>query len=170
VTAVPAAAPTTHPGYAAPTPPPSYAGLATRTIAFGLDAAALNGVALLVGVLVGLGLSVLHLPSAAKAAIAVAGGVLYVVWTIGYFITFWSTTGQTPGDRMMHIRVVDGRQAQPLRPVRAALRLAGLVLAVIPLLAGVWMMLWDGRRRGLHDRIARTVVVHAAPPPAPGRR
>jgi uncharacterized RDD family membrane protein YckC len=154
VIAVPAAALTTRSG---------YAGLATRTIAFGLDAAALNGVALVVGVLVGLGLSVLHLPPAAQAAIAVAGGAVYVVWTIAYFVVFWSTTGQTPGDRWMHIRVVDRREAGPLRPVRAALRLGALVVAVIPLLAGVWMMLWDSRRRGLHDRIARTVVIHYAP-------
>src|SRR3954466_301119 len=78
-----------------------YAGLATRTIAFGLDAAVINGAALAVSVLVGLGLSVLHLPSGAKTAIAVAGGALYLLWTIGYFVTFWSTTGQTPGDRVM---------------------------------------------------------------------
>jgi len=138
-----------------------YAGLATRTIAFGLDAAVINGAALAVSVLVGLGLSVLHLPSGAKTAIAVAGGGLYLLWTIGYFVTFWSTTGQTPGDRVMRIRVLDGSGHAGMRPLRATLRFVGLVIAVIPLLAGVVVMLWDRRRRGLHDRIARTVVVHA---------
>jgi hypothetical protein len=40
-------------------------------------------------------------------------------------------------------------------------RFAGLILATIPLFAGFWIMLWDGRRRCLQDRLARTVVVHA---------
>jgi uncharacterized RDD family membrane protein YckC len=149
-----------RPVAAVPRTTTDYAGLATRTIAFGVDAAAINVVALAVGVLVGLGLSVLHLPSSAEAAIAVAGGVVYVVWSLAYFVTFWSTTGQTPGDRMMHIRVLDSRERGPIGPVRAALRLGALVLAVIPLLAGVWIMLWSGRRRCFHDHVARTVVVY----------
>ena len=140
-----------------------YAGLATRTIAFGVDAAVINLAALAVGVFVGLGLSVLDLPSSAKTAIAVAGGAAYVIWTLAYFVVFWSTTGQTPGDRMMRIRVLDGNEGGPLGPLRAALRLGALMLAVIPLLAGVWMMLWSRRRRGFHDQVARTVVVYERP-------
>jgi len=151
VTAAPAAAvPATQ----------DYAGLATRTIAFGLDAAVINAVAITVAALIGLGLSVLHLPTNAKTAIAVVGGAVYVLWTILYFVTFWSTTGQTPGDRLMRIRVLDSRGRTGMRPMRAALRFGALVLAVIPLLAGVWVMLWDRRRRGFHDRMARTVVVY----------
>ena len=61
---------------------------------------------------------------------------------------------------MMHIRVLDARERGPLGPLRGALRLVALMLAVIPLLAGVWMMLWDRRRRGFHDHVARTVVVY----------
>jgi uncharacterized RDD family membrane protein YckC len=140
-----------------------YAGLATRTIAFGVDAAAINGAALATGVLVGLGLSVLHLPQAAETAFAIAGGACYLLWTFAYFVTFWSTTGQTPGDRLMRIRVLDGRGDGPLGTARAALRLVALMLGIIPLLAGVWVMLWDRRRQGFHDRVARTVVVYEAP-------
>ncbi len=36
-----------------------------------------------------------------------------------------------------------------------------MILAAIPLLAGYFMVLFDDRRRGLHDRLARTVVVDA---------
>jgi uncharacterized RDD family membrane protein YckC len=46
-------------------------------------------------------------------------------------------------------------------PRRAALRFAGLVLAAIPLLAGFLPILFDERRRGLHDMLAGTVVVAA---------
>jgi uncharacterized RDD family membrane protein YckC len=40
------------------------------------------------------------------------------------------------------------------------LRLIGAILAAIPFFAGYLLILVDDRRRGLHDMIARTVVVH----------
>ena len=41
----------------------------------------------------------------------------------------------------------------------ATRRLFGIVLAAIPLGAGFLMILFSERRRGLHDRIARTEVI-----------
>ena len=137
-----------------------YPGLATRSIAFALDAVIVNGVAAFVGVVVGLGVSILHLPETADAVIAGVLAGLWVLWTVSYFVFFWSSTGQTPGSRVMRIRVVDGHGRGALKPRRALLRVAGLYLAAIPLLAGYWMMLWDDRSRCLQDRIARTVVVY----------
>jgi uncharacterized RDD family membrane protein YckC len=139
----------------------TYPGLVTRALAFALDAVVVNGCALVVGVVVGLGLSILHLPEAADVVIAAILGGLWVVWTVGYFAFFWSTTGQTPGDRLMRIRVVDGRDRGPLKLRRAIVRFGGVILAAIPLLAGFLIMLWDDRRRCLQDRLARTVVVDA---------
>ena len=138
----------------------SYAGLVTRVLAFALDALIIDGVAALVGVTVGLGLTLLHLPHEVRVVIAAVMGGLFIVWTVAYFVFFWSSTGQTPGARTMHIRVVDNRARGPLKPRRALLRFIGLVLAALPLLAGLLMMLWDARRRCLQDRIARTVVVY----------
>jgi uncharacterized RDD family membrane protein YckC len=57
-------------------------------------------------------------------------------------------------------------------PRRALLRFVGLTLAALPLFAGFLLILVDDRRRGLHDRLARTVVVEAgdeAPAPPPRR-
>jgi uncharacterized RDD family membrane protein YckC len=48
-----------------------------------------------------------------------------------------------------------------LRPRRAVFRFACLILAAIPLLAGFLPILFDDRRRGLHDMLAGTVVVEA---------
>jgi uncharacterized RDD family membrane protein YckC len=142
----------------------SYAGLVTRALALALDALIVDGVALLVGVTVGLATSLLHLPHEVDVVIAAVMGGAFIVWTVAYFVFFWSSTGQTPGDRAMCIRVVDGRGRGPLKPRRALLRFAGLVLAAIPLFAGLLIMLWDDRRRCLHDRLARTVVVYAEAP------
>jgi uncharacterized RDD family membrane protein YckC len=144
---------------APPTGGRAYSGLVTRALAFALDSAIVNGCALVVGVVVGLGLSILHLPEAADVVIAAILGGLWVLWTVGYFAFFWSTTGQTPGDRVMRIRVIDGRDRGPLKLRRAIVRFGGVILAAIPLLAGFLIMLWDDRRRCLQDRLARTVVV-----------
>lgn len=148
----------------------AYAGLVTRTIAFALDAALVNGVALLVGVAIGLGVSILHLPKQVETAIAAILGVMWVLWLVGYFAFFWSTTGQTPGDRVMRIRVIDRHNRGPLRPLRAALRFGGVILAAIPLFAGILIMLWDDHQRCLQDRLARTIVVDVPKPVPPAQR
>lgn len=144
----------------------AYAGLATRALALAVDAAAINFAALVVATVVRLAVSLFgRIPGAFETVLAVVGAVAYVAWLAIYFATFWSTTGQTPGARIMRIRVMDARGEAHVKPWRAVVRVVGLALATIPLFAGFLMMLWDGRRRCLQDRMARTVVIHAAPQP-----
>jgi uncharacterized RDD family membrane protein YckC len=142
--------------------PGPYIGLITRALAFALDATIINAVAIVTAAVLSLTLSVLELPSKLDTVVAAVSGTAYVLWTIGYFVTFWSTTGQTPGDRVMRIRVMAAAGPRPLRPRRSLLRFAALTLAAIPLFAGFLPILFDDRRRGLHDFIARTVVVDAS--------
>lgn len=144
----------------------SYVGLVTRALAFALDAAVIDAAALVAAAVVTLALSVVSVPSDVRTALAVAGGVLYVLWTIAYFVTFWTTTGQTPGNRVLGIRV-ETASGERLPPRRSLLRFVALTLAALPLGAGFLLILVDDRRRGLHDRIARTVVVEAGPGEAP---
>jgi len=147
-----------------------YAGLATRLIAFALDAAIINVVIWGVAGAVALGLSLfISIPHDVKTILAAIGAVIAVIWTIAYFAFFWSATGQTPGDRVMRIRVQDARVPETIHAARAVLRFGGLVAAALPLCAGFLLILIDRRRRGLQDIIARTVVVYVAPEPS-GRR
>jgi uncharacterized RDD family membrane protein YckC len=95
-----------------------------------------------------------------RTILAVIGGVAYVVWLIGYFVVFWSTTGQTPGARVMQIRV-EAASGSVVKPRWALLRFAGLVLAALPLCLGFAPILFDDRRRAFQDWLARTVVVEA---------
>ena len=140
--------------------PVAYVGLVTRALAFAIDAAIINAVALLVTAVVGLTVSVLKIPDAWKAVGIAAGGAVYLIWTVGYFAAFWSATGQTPGNRAMRIRVTTvGGGGFGLK--RAIVRFAGLLLAALPLGAGFALILFDDKRRGLQDRIAHTVVVDA---------
>lgn len=142
----------------APEPEVQYAGLVTRTISFVIDAALLTLVDIVVGVGAALILAVLHIPHDLKAILAVIGAVAAILWLVGYFVAFWSATGQTPGARVMQIRVlsVDGKV---IKPRRALLRCIGVFLAALPLFLGFVRILFDSRRRGFQDRLAGTVVV-----------
>ena len=107
----------------------------TRAIAFAVDAAIIDLIALVVGVGVGLALSILSVSNDLQVGLLVFGGAAFLVWTVGYFAVFWSTTGQTPGNRLMRLRVCK-EDGAVLRPRRAVLRFGALVLAALPLLAG----------------------------------
>ena len=89
-------------------------------------------------------------------------------WSSGYFVGFWSTVGQTPGMRMMHVRVSPGpgrrlRLAFPPPSGRPGSRGHLLFTGFLPALV-------DSRRRALQDFLAGTTVVYArsrAAGPAP---
>lgn len=137
----------------------AYVGLVARTIAFVLDALIINGIAAMVTAGLGIALSVLVSdPSLSPPGVA-AGAAAFALWSASYFVVGWSFGGQTIGDAVMGIRVVGSRTGRPLRPCRALARFVALSLGAIPFLAGLWILLWDQRRRAFHDRVARSVVV-----------
>jgi uncharacterized RDD family membrane protein YckC len=137
-------------------PASRFGGLATRGVALVLDVALAQLIflvgaasAALVGSLAGV--------SATDRIAAIFSAVGWAVVMTAYFVGFWSGAGQTPGMRFAGVRVTDARGGVPTVS-RSLLRLVGLVLAIIPLGAGFLPVLFDGRRRGLHDYIGRTEV------------
>lgn len=137
---------------------PIYAGVATRAIALAADAAvtiilfmSVVGIAALVASLVG-GLRPEWLVGA-----LLASGWMLVVGT--YFVLFWSSAGQTPGMRLLRVRV-HGPAGGPPSIGRSLVRLVGLVLAIVPMFAGFIPVLFTERRRGLPDFLAGTVVLY----------
>lgn len=138
----------------------TYAGLVTRAIAFAIDALIIDVTALATGAVVALALSILSISKASNSVVLAIAGVVFVLWSIGYFVAFWSTTGQTPGNRVMHIRVVGADDDATIVARRALVRVAGLVLATLPLFAGFVPILFTDRRRGLQDWLAHTAVRH----------
>ena len=110
-------------------------------------------------------------PVGDKGLLLVAiGAVLAFVWTVAYFTFFWSATGQTPGNRVMRIRVEDAVSGETIRMRRAFLRFFGLLLSALLLCIGFLMILVDRRRRALHDRLLRTAVVYVPENLPPARR
>jgi uncharacterized RDD family membrane protein YckC len=145
--------------------PGDYAGFVTRAIAFAIDVALIDLAAAIVAIVVGLGISAFELPDVVVTIAIAIGGLAFFAWFVGYFATFWSTTGQTPGARAMGVRVVCAGGGEPVSLRLAVVRLAGMALAALPLFAGFLLILVDDRRRGLQDRLARTVVVYASDAP-----
>jgi len=87
--------------------------------------------------------------------IAVAIGVV-----VGYFLFFFTVTGQTVGKRVLGLRVVStGGDQVELR--QAFVRLVGYVISAIPIYLGFLAMFFDRERRTWHDRLARTAVIYA---------
>lgn len=147
-----------------PQPHVPYGGIATRAVGLAIDGAIAQGVVFSVGAVLALIASLvaeIEFGPVAKA-IAAAAWLLFVA---GYFVVFWSTAGQTPGMRLMGIRVIEPGGGHP-GIVRSIVRVAGLALAIIPCFLGFVPVLFDERRRGVHDMLARTVVVYDLGPEA----
>jgi uncharacterized RDD family membrane protein YckC len=137
---------------------PAYAGIATRGVAFAADLALAGAIFLGTAVMAGL---VTWLAGGLEPG-WLLGGLAAAEWTLvagGYFVLFWTVAGQTPGMRPMRLRVITQAGA-PLGVGRSVVRFLGLLLSIAPLFAGFIPMLFDARRRGLHDFLAGTVVVH----------
>jgi uncharacterized RDD family membrane protein YckC len=152
---------------AATAEPLAYVGLVTRAIAFAVDAALIQFAAIAVAGTLALILTVISLPEELDPVIVVLGSAAYAVWLVGYFVVFWSTTGQTPGNRLLQIRVCRAADGAEPSASAALFRFGALILAALPLFAGFLPILLDDRRRGAHDMLAGTVVVPAPPRPAP---
>jgi uncharacterized RDD family membrane protein YckC len=145
-----------------------YAGLATRALALAIDVAIAQAIVFAGGAVLALVASLvgdLKLDTTLGRVLAASAWAV----TVGaYFVTFWSTVGQTPGMRIMDVRVTMAG-GEPPSVGRSLVRLIGLVLAIVPLFTGFLPVLVDDRRRGLHDFLAGTVVLHGGmePPPTP---
>jgi uncharacterized RDD family membrane protein YckC len=140
-----------------PARPVGYVGLVTRSVAFIIDVVTINVIAALIGATVNLIASLVGQGGGLSTAEAIIGAVAWWLWVIVYFVAFWSLTGQTPGSRLLGIRV-ETPGGGGLHAMQALRRFGGVILAALPLGAGFLMVLFDDRRRALQDRIGGTVV------------
>jgi uncharacterized RDD family membrane protein YckC len=97
---------------------------------------------------------------------------------MAYEVPALSSTGQTLGKRIMHIKVVPVESDQPLGYARAFRRWGRLGLwtplwacciGIVFQLVDSLSLLWDRPlRQAFHDKAARTVVIQLPPPGHPG--
>ena len=138
-----------------------YVGLMTRLISWAVDFLLINLVAIITGLGAQLIASIFPITKDLKPLlVAIAGGV-YVLWTAAYFVAFWSTTGQTPGARLMQVRLVSAA-GEKVKPVRALVRWIGMNLAMVPLPWGFVPIPF--KRLGFPDWLAHTRVIEVQQP------
>jgi uncharacterized RDD family membrane protein YckC len=90
------------------------------------------------------------------------GEVIGLVISFGYFTYFHGSTGQTPGDAALGIRVLDLDDQSVIGYGRALVRaLMSVVSAVVFFLGYLWM-LWDPRKQTWHDKVAHSLPIREA--------
>ncbi len=95
--------------------------------------------------------------------------VLFAVWTllgilllVIYHVRPVSKTGQTPGRKILGIKVVDTNTGAPPSFGMALVRyfFASFISGALCYLGYLWM-LWDDKKQTWHDKVCSTVVVRA---------
>ncbi len=144
-----------------------YAGFVTRLVAFVIDRAI---VAIIVFIAVwaiewlmnAFEINVRLLAEGERWQIPlVLGAGIYLGVRLIYDIGFWLLAGQTPGKRVLGVRIVrtDGKRLNLWNALR---RVIGYIVSSILFLGYLWI-LFDNRRQGFHDKLAGTMVVYSWP-------
>ena len=151
-----------------------YAGFISRLVAFFVDMAAIAISFTVIGWLFTvtatmmqfrtiLGFSLRQFPQIINILDNIASpavvALITVIYSFGYFIFFWSMTGQTVGNAFLGLRIVT-TQGRRVPIWQAVLRLAGYVISFATLFLGFLWIVVDNHRQGLHDKIAGTYVIY----------
>ena len=140
------------------TAPPIYGGIVTRAIALATDAALTLVLPLVVAGIAALIRIIGWRPAPGSSSRRPAR--LWLVADRGCLSSSsGDSAGQTPGMRLLHVRV-RGPHGDTPSIGRSLVRLVGLVLAIVPMFAGFIPVLFTERRRGLPDFLAGTVVLY----------
>ena len=96
----------------------------------------------------------------------------YILVELAYFTYFHATSaGQSIGNKILGIRVLDADTGRSLPYVGAFVRALVSNLSALPCFLGFFWMLWEPRKRTWHDMVANSLVVRATfyPPGEFGR-
>jgi uncharacterized RDD family membrane protein YckC len=101
-----------------------------------------------------------------------AGTGPFILVELAYFTYFHATSaGQSIGNKILGIRVLDADTGRSLPYARAFVRTLVSNLSALPCFLGFFWMLWDRRKQTWHDLVANSLVVRASayPPGEFGR-
>jgi uncharacterized RDD family membrane protein YckC len=152
----------TPPELDGPAPGVRFAGPGARFVAYIVDGFVAGIIVTVVALL--LSFVVAGLASAGADTAAGLSAIFLVVAVFAvmllYFPYFWAKqNGQTPGMKLMRIRVVRDADGGPIGWGPALLRLVGYWISSAVFYLGYIWILVDKRRRGWHDLIAGTCVI-----------
>jgi uncharacterized RDD family membrane protein YckC len=126
-------------------------GFGPRLVAYIIDLVILLVINFVIGLVLGLVLG---------DSGSLLASLLSIVIAFGYLIYFWTTTGQTPGKKMMGLKVI-ATDGATLNVSKAVMRIIGYMVSGAILYLGFIWILFDTNKQGWHDKIAGTYVVKA---------
>ena len=78
-----------------------------------------------------------------------------------YYVLSWAyLDGATIGKKIMKIKIIKA-DGSKLDVVSAFVRYLSYIVSSIPLGLGFFWVIWDSKKQGWHDKIAKTYVIHA---------
>jgi len=157
-------------------PPPvilgRYAGFFSRAAAYAIDRAIIFGIAFVIMVVIQYFLNLFLIDqwltsldegaeTRAIVPVLLSSVGIHLVVSVFYNISYWMLSGQTPGKRMLGVRVMraDGER---LQFSNALLRQVGYWISTILFLGFLWI-LFDNKRQGFHDKLGGTIVTYSWP-------
>lgn len=146
-----------------PAPGVRFGGFGARLVGYIVDGMIQFVVIILLSIIlgaIGIGAASADATALAGATLAVWFGLLILIPLL-YFPYFWANGGQTPGMRLVRIRVVRDADGGPVGWGPALLRLVGYWISAMVVYIGFLWVFVDRRRRGWFDLIAGTVVIEA---------
>jgi len=143
------------------TPYGRYAGFVTRLFAYMIDALIVTAILATTTAVTGFILEYANVGQLTERIVNLGILVFGVIFYLCYYVGFWLLAGQTPGKRVMGVRIVrtDGGRLTFGNAVR---RLVGYWLSTVAFLGYLWILA-DNRRQGWHDKLAGTMVIYAWP-------
>lgn len=138
---------------------PHYAGFGRRLVASLIDTLIFSLVLELLYLLF-TGQSNVHLVATENGVQMVnEGGLLDNLFFLVVTAWLWVRYAGTPGKLLMGCHVLDAQTGQHITPIKAVIRYFSYFISALPLGLGFFWILWDKRKQGFHDKIAKTVVV-----------
>ncbi len=138
----------------------TYIGFWRRFAAFLIDGLILGAINYLISMLLGGGSSYSY-TTGGGATNNPATTIASLVLSVAYYVFYQAKMGQTLGKKVMGIKVVDSAGKTPTIMTFFLREIIGKFVSGIILLIGYFMVIWDGKKQGLHDKIASTYVVKA---------
>ena len=87
----------------------------------------------------------------------------HAAWLVAFILSaqtlFWAFLAATPGMLLLGCQVLDAKSGRRLSLAKSFARALGLWLGLACLGVGVWWILRDPRRQGLHDKLVGSVVI-----------
>ena len=122
--------------------PPRYAGFWIRLLAYIIDGFILTALIILCLIVV------------------IVGWIALPFVAIGYMPYLWWKRGATFGQSALGLRVVREVDGGPIEGGQAVIRFIGMIVSGWVLYLGLIWVAFEPRKRGWHDMMAGTVVIH----------